>query len=265
MQPGSIIPLQFGELLVLLSFIISALGAYVALVAASRIREEDGSISIGYLSVAALALGGIGIWGMHFIGMAAQRMPFPVQYSLWPTLGSLVLAVIASGLALWYVARAPYRNVLHCIVAGIGAGFGVAAMHYLGMGAVRTQAMFLWDRNLVILSVIIAVVAASVALWLAFRLETSLQRGIASVVMAVAVCGMHYTGMLAGTMICTTESRAQVSTRLHGDALAYVVFVIAILVLAAMGWMLHRTSLRRRERIAARLDALMGRSTGHVS
>ncbi|MFJ2994975.1 MHYT domain-containing protein [Pandoraea sp. NPDC087047] len=262
MQPGSVVPLYYSEFLVLLSFVISALGAYVALVAASRIRDEDGRISLGYLAVSALALGGIGIWGMHFIGMAAQRMPFPVSYSLWPTLGSLVLAVVVSGAALWYVARAPYRNLMQCVVAGTGAGLGVAGMHYLGMSAVRTQAYFDWDPTLVALSVLIAIVAASVALWLAFHLETSLQRALAALVMAMAVCGMHYTGMRAGTIICTAETRAQVSVRLHGDTLPYAVFLIGCVVLLAMAVLLYRTSRKRRERMAARLDALMRERVG---
>ncbi|VVE00747.1 signal protein [Pandoraea pneumonica] len=264
MQPGSVIPLQYGEFLVLLSFLISALGAYVALVAASRIRNEDGGISVGYLAVSALALGGIGIWGMHFIGMAAQRMPFPVSYALWQTVGSLALAVVVSGAALWYVAQAPYRNAMHCVIAGVAGGLGIAGMHYLGMNAVRTQAVFQWDTTIIALSILIAMVAASVALWLAFHLQTSLQRALAAIVMAIAVCGMHYTGMLAGTMICTAQTRAQVSPRLQGDLLPYGVFAIACIVLLGMGTLLYRTSRRRRERMAARLDAVMQQRTGHV-
>lgn len=264
MQPGSVIPLQYSEFLVLLSFVISALGAYVALVAASRIRDDDGRISKGYLGVSALALCGIGIWGMHFIGMAAQRMPFPVAYALWPTLGSLLLAVVISGAALWYVARSPYRNAARCIVGGVVGGLGVAGMHYLGMSAVRTQAYFQWDTTIIALSVLIAIVAASVALWLAFHLETSLQRALAALVMAIAVCGMHYTGMRAGTIICTTQTRAQIGMRLQGDTLPYGVFIIACVVLLAMAVLLYRTSRRRRERMAARLDALMRQRARHT-
>ncbi|MBN4664902.1 signal protein [Pandoraea nosoerga] len=234
MQPGSVIPLQYSEFLVLLSFVISALGAYVALVAASRIRDDDGRISKGYLGVSALALGGIGIWGMYFIGMAAQRMPFPVAYALWPTLGSLLLAVVISGAALWYVARSPYRNAARCIVGGVVGGLGVAGMHYLGMSAVRTQAYFQWDTTIIALSVLIAIVAASVALWLAFHLETSLQ------------------------------TRAQIGMRLQGDTLPYGVFIIACVVLLAMAVLLYRTSRRRRERMAARLDALMRQRARHT-
>ncbi|WP_376739582.1 MHYT domain-containing protein [Pandoraea apista] len=168
------------------------------------------------------------------------------------------------GAALWYVARAPYRNVLQCAIAGVAGGLGVAGMHYLGMSAMRTQAYFEWDTTIIALSILIAIVAASVALWLAFHLETTLQRVLASLVMAVAVCGMHYTGMRAGTIICTAATPAQISIRLHGDTLPYGVFLIACVVLLAMGVLLYRTSRRRRERMAARLDALMRQRAGQV-
>ncbi|GAB3625651.1 signal protein [Pandoraea terrae] len=266
MQPGSVIPLQYGAFLVVLSFIISALGAYVALVSAAHIRGEGGRVHVGYLVVAAIALGGVGIWGMHFIGMAAQRTPFVVSYSLWPTLGSLALAIVVSGFALWYVGRSPF-NAFYCLVGGVLGGLGVTGMHYLGMSAVRTQAYFTWDAGLIALSAVIAMVAAAVALWLAFNLRTSMQRGLASLVMAGAVCGMHYTGMRAGTMICTADSPSN-SAWLHGDTLAYAVFAIACVAVLGMGVLLYRGSVERRARIEARVEALTrgvaGRGSGPI-
>ena len=91
-----------------------------------------------------------------------------------------------------------------CLVGGLAAGLGVAAMHYVGISAMRMPAVFLWNLPLVVLSVLIAVIAASAALWLAFNTQNELQRAGAAVLMAVAVCGMHYTGAAAGTVVCTT-------------------------------------------------------------
>jgi NO-binding membrane sensor protein with MHYT domain len=54
---------------------------------------------------------GIGIWAMHFKGMLAFRLPVPVEYH-WPTvLASLLVAVLASAVAL-YVASRPKMGPL---------------------------------------------------------------------------------------------------------------------------------------------------------
>src|SRR5258706_10097389 len=80
MNPGEIVPLSFNPVLVFLSFVVSVLGSYVALACASKIRRTRGTINRERLWAAAVALGGVAIWSMHFIGMTAHRMPFPVAY-----------------------------------------------------------------------------------------------------------------------------------------------------------------------------------------
>ena len=64
-----------------------------------------------------------------------------------------------------------------------------------------------WDYAVVGISAVIAVVAATVALWLAFNTRTLVLRAAAAVLMGVAVCSMHYTGMQAADFICTTANR----------------------------------------------------------
>jgi NO-binding membrane sensor protein with MHYT domain len=44
-------------------------------------------------------------------------------------------------------------------------------MHYIGMAALMLDGSIIWDRRIVGLSVVIAVVASGTALWLAFRLR----------------------------------------------------------------------------------------------
>lgn len=94
MNPGDIVPLSFHAGLVALSFLIAVLGSYVALLAAVGIRAEtrDGEIRIGYIIIGALAMGGVGIWSMHFIGMQAQQLPFEVGYQTGLTALSFLVA-----------------------------------------------------------------------------------------------------------------------------------------------------------------------------
>ncbi|WP_459614887.1 MHYT domain-containing protein [Bordetella sp. 2513F-2] len=257
MAPGDIVVPAFRQVLVLLSFLIAFLGAYVALIAVARIRASAGNGENwgGYVAIAAISMGGVGIWGMHFIGMQAQRMPFEVGYGLWPTLLSLAMAVAFSGFAFWYVGRAPF-SLARCLVGGLFAGLAVAIMHYIGIGAMRMPAVFQWRVPLVAASVGIAVVAATAALWLAFNVQREWQRLLAAGVMAVAVCGMHYTGAAAGIVVCTAP-RAYDDLQVGGTALPYAAFIGAAGVLAAMRWLLYRSQRRYRARLAVRVDGLI--------
>ncbi|MFC5497632.1 MHYT domain-containing protein [Caenimonas terrae] len=77
------------------------------------------------------------------------------------------------------------------------------------MYGMRFGGRFDWSIGLVGLSVLIAIVAAIAALWLAFNTNTWLARGGAALLMGVAVCAMHYTGMAAADLICTTAYRSK--------------------------------------------------------
>ena len=192
--------------LIALSYIISVLGSYVALRAASLMRGADGRISRVNTVAAGLALGGIGVWAMHFIGMVALKLDVASGYSLVETLVSLVAAVVAASLALAYVARdsASFKRIA---IAGTLLGVGVAVMHYLGMYGLRFGGYVAWNFGVVAISVLIAVAAATAALWLAFNTPARGLRVVAALVMGIAVCSMHYTGMAAANYICTTADR----------------------------------------------------------
>ncbi|OAE51778.1 signal protein [Achromobacter xylosoxidans] len=257
MSPGEVVPLSFDGGLVALSFLIAALGSYVALLAAAGIRAEtqDGEIRMGYIVIGAVAMGGVGIWSMHFIGMLAQNLPFEVGYQIGLTMLSFLVAAGFSGWAFWYVGRERF-SFIRCLIGGCAAGFGVASMHYVGMSAARMPAALLWNLPLVVLSVLIAVVAATAALWLAFNTQNERQRIGAAILMAVAVCGMHYTGAAAGAVICTAKNDAA-GGYIGGAMLPYIAFALSIITLLLMRWHLQRASQRFRVRMAQRIDSII--------
>lgn len=192
--------------MVVLSFVIALVGSFVALTVATRIRNANGSINTTNVLSAGLALGGVGVWAMHFIGMLGLNMDVGRTYSLIETLVSLIAAVAATSLAFAYAARHP-GNTKHLATAGLMLGLSVVVMHYLGMFGMKTYGYVIWNYSLVALSVVIAVVAATAALWLAFNTRGLGFRFGAALIMAVAVCAMHYTGMSAAEFICTSENR----------------------------------------------------------
>lgn len=202
---------SYSTLYVSISFALAVIGSFVALTATARIRRPDGSLNITNVVSAGTALGGIGVWAMHFMGMLALKLDLASSYSMVETGISLVAAVIATSVALSYVARAP-KKTGRLLGAGFLLGMGVVVMHYLGMYGMRINGFIQWDYTLVGISMLIAVVAATAALWLAFNTQGLALRALAALVMGVAVCAMHYTGMSAAEFICTTENRQAIPT-----------------------------------------------------
>ena len=196
-------PTSYSLTLVLLSFAIAAVGAFVALTASAGIVRAGQRISIFNAVASGVALGGIGVWAMHFIGMLALRVNMGVSYAIGETLASLLAAAAASSAALLWVARKP-GSLPRIGGAGTLLGLGVSAMHDLGMHGMRFAGYFDWSWGVVALSVAIAVAAATAALWLAFSVRSLPARFAASLAMAAAVCAMHYTGMQAADFVCTS-------------------------------------------------------------
>jgi len=200
---------QFDFALVALSFLFSVVGSFVALTAASRVKDERGRISRSNLLTVGVALGGIGVWSMHFIGMLALKMDVGSSYAMTETLVSLAVVVATAIAAVGYAAANPH-SLPRLALAGTGLGAGVVVMHYLGMFGLKIYGFITWDVLLVATSMLIAVVASTVALWLAFNTPTLSRRVLASVAMGVAVCAMHYTGMAAAEFVCTTDTRTAI-------------------------------------------------------
>lgn len=203
-----VIKTSYNMELVVLSYAISMIGAFIALVSAQRLTADtrDRQSYLINLGSAGIALGGIGVWSMHFIAMLAVRMDLGLGYSLWETCISLIAAICISAFAFHIVARDPH-NIRRLLTAGMMLGMGAVVMHYLGMYGMRFGGYFQWDYGRIGLSVLIALVAATAALWLAFHTSQLSVRLLAAAIMAIAVCAMHYTGMSAAEFICTTENR----------------------------------------------------------
>lgn len=235
---GTLLTSSYSLPLVALSYSISVAGSFIALIAARRLVGPGGRINRYHAAVAGLALGGIGVWSMHFIGMLALQLHVGVSYSMVETLISLVAAVVATAVALAYVAAAP-RRIARLLVAGFLLGMGVVVMHYLGMFGMRFGGFVEWSYPTIGLSMLIAVVVASVALWLAFNTRTLGIRALAACVMGGAVCSMHYTGMAAASFICTTVTPQAIPSgpavvsglQLHGWVLMFTMAALFLLAL----------------------------------
>ena len=237
LQIGQVLEPSYGVWMVILSFLIAVCGSLMALLCARRMFRRNGELDKAMSISAAVSLGGIGIWSMHFIGMVAYQLPVSIAYDVGLTLLSLVAAIVISGIALYLAGRGKQRSRRGGWMAGsILAAIGVCAMHYLGMYAMNMRAAMEFDVMLVATSAAIAFLAAAAALWLAFHVTRFPQMIVAALLMGIAVCSMHYVGMASATMICTAAA-PDVAWALSGPMMGLFAFGVASLVLILIGWL----------------------------
>ncbi|MEV8428754.1 MHYT domain-containing protein [Streptomyces sp. HUAS 31] len=200
---GTVDGFRYGAVTPVAAYLMACLGGALGLRCIVRSLVGGQSWKPGWLALGAAAIGS-GIWTMHFIAMIGfQVEETRIRYDTGLTVLSLVVAIVVVGIGVFIVGYlGAGRAALSS--AGVVTGLGVAAMHYLGMAALRLDADVEYDAATVALSVLIAIIAATAALWAAVTIRGFLTSLGASLVMGVAVSGMHYTGMAA------------VSVHLHG-------------------------------------------------
>ena len=266
--PETALAATYNPALVVLSYVVASIAAYTAVDFAARMRESRAGVGpvSGWLLGGAFAMGA-GIWCMHFVAMLAFKLPIPVSYDLGTTLLSLAFAILISGFALIVVSRPPLTP-LRLVAGGIVMGIGICTMHYTGMIAMRLDALVVYQPGYFALSVVNAIACSTVALWLVSFLGGLPQRAhfkykvLAALVMGVAICGMHYTGMYA-TVCLSSGPGGQTVAAIDPTLLAVMIAGLTLLVLGnALGvsfWTLSRRLAHQEEiRYLAYHDALTG-------
>jgi NO-binding membrane sensor protein with MHYT domain len=220
-----------GALNPVLAYAASCMGCFLGLRCTTRARASQGAARARWLAMGAIAIGSTGIWVMHFIAMLGFAIPGQtIRYNVLITILSMVLSVVVVGIGTFIVGfREGTRPLL---LGGVIIGCGVATMHYVGMSAIRVDDSLAYNPLLFVASVIIAIAAGTAALWAALRLDSLLSTFGASMIMGVAVSGMHYTGMAA--LRVYPAPGATVSTT--GTASAVAFLLPLVLGLSAIGF-----------------------------
>ncbi len=221
--------------LVVLSIIVAMMASYTALDLAGRVTQAKGRSAWMWIIAGSIAMGA-GIWSMHFIGMMAFSLPIRLAYDLEITVASLLIAIAISAFALSVVSR-PTLEIRRLLTGGLFMGAGICAMHYTGMAAMRMSPPIQYDLLLFMASVLIAIVASVVALYLSFHLRARTNyAGVAAkllsaIVMGVAISGMHYTAMAAAHFDAASLCLATDAFGLANESLA---FTLAFAVLGLL-------------------------------
>jgi NO-binding membrane sensor protein with MHYT domain len=179
--------------LVALSVVIAILGGYTGFGLAARIRAMPG-VSHRVLLAGAAGFLAIGIWTMHFIGMLAAPIPADTVYLVLPTIVSFLICALVVGISLFFVSIGE-PSLPRVASSAVLLGVGIASMHYVGMHGLSGNFAMEHDSSMVLLSVLVAIVAAYGGLRAFLARQAGIRLIVSSIAFGVAVSGMHYTAM----------------------------------------------------------------------
>jgi PAS domain S-box-containing protein len=237
MNHANMLHAMFSPIEVIASIVIAIVASYAALALSTRVGSRTGLARAPWLIGGGLAVG-LGIAGMHFVGMLAMRLDAPVTYDGPLTLLSFAVAIVASTSAL-AAATTQRLRLRPMFFASTAFGGAVAGMHYIGMSAMRGPFAVEHDPLRVSLSIVVAIVASAAAFWLANRLHgVAGARGFfyqlgSATVMGFAVAGMHYTALSAVTFTARPLAPGDDVGELVGHELSILVAIVGLVVLAA--------------------------------
>lgn len=228
------LPSIYSPWIVAASLLIASFASYVALDLAKRAQSRERGVARNWWLGGSLAMG-TGIWCMHFVGMLAFSLPIALGYTLGLTAASWFAAVVVSAIAL-HVAGQGALTWPSLAGGSLAMGLGICAMHYIGMAALDMSPAIVWDSRIVAASALIGVGASGAALLMFFWLRRLAERSavvlqpLAALVMGIAICSMHYTGMAAANFpegsVCLSADV------LSGPELGTIVSVFSVALLA---------------------------------
>ncbi|MDN0194925.1 MHYT domain-containing protein [Streptomyces sp. S.PNR 29] len=196
---GTVDGFSYGLVTPLVAYLMACLGGALGLRCTTRSMLVAQSWRPGWLALGSAAIGS-GIWTMHFIAMMGFTVRgTPIHYDKPMTFASLAVAIVMVGIGIFIVGYRGARGTA-LFTGGTITGLGIASMHYLGMASMRLDGKLEYNTLTVAASVAIGMAAATAALWAAGQIRGFLWSVGASLVMGLAVSGMHYTGMAALTV-----------------------------------------------------------------
>ena len=235
--------------LVALSVVIAILGGYTGFGLAARIRGTPG-VSRRLLLAGAAAFLAVGIWTMHFVGMLAAPIPADTVYLVLPTIVSFLICALVVGVSLFFlsIGEPSQRRVVSSAVL---LGAGIASMHYVGIHGLAGNFAIRHDGAMVVLSVLVAIVAAYGGLRAFLARQDGIRLIASSIAFGIAVSGMHYTAMYGMHFVpLPAEAHLHAAGLAASQQILSVVVAVLCFVIAA-GFLLSLVPDPRRQTTAS--------------
>ncbi|GAW97021.1 MULTISPECIES: response regulator [Colwellia] len=227
---------DYNYFVVFASYIVAWIGVYAGLSTIPSMRHAESVATKRFWHIGGSIAMGCAIWSMHFVGMLALSLPVAVHHHLVLTALSVLPAIAASYIALFFIDRDKY-DIWQLIGAGIILGAGIGTMHYMGMEAMYGNFILVYHPWFFLLSIMVAVVLAIFALYVGkFTVnsarEVNYQMIRSAALVGAAITGMHYMGMQASNFLATGQLTHAESSNSH--AMMTVILTAATLFLSTL-------------------------------
>ena len=216
--------------LVAMSAVICVLGCYTTTVLLTR-DGEGAFYRLNRWLVCAAVVFGFSVWSLHFVAMLAFLPGSEMAYDVGLTALSVVVAT-GGALAALIAWKAPMPRPVSIAVGGTLLGLAISGMHYVGVAAMTFSGFVVFDPTYVVASVAASIVFSVIALQRAANLKAAGRPIEVGVWLALAICGLHFTGMTAITMAPGTPQVVH-GTVLGTTTLAIVVACVSGAILIA--------------------------------
>ncbi|MBH0238609.1 bifunctional diguanylate cyclase/phosphodiesterase [Methylobrevis albus] len=191
------IAVQHDRVVVAIAAAISLAGMTAFALLIARSRECEASRRPAWLALAAV-VGGLGVWATHFVAMLAYRGSVPLSFDVALTVLSAVAIIAGLGFSLWLRDAAGRFGVLAAAAAMTAA---IAAMHFIGMGAIDATARVSYDVPPIAVGAVGAWLLLAAGLHFANAPHGRLQVIGPALFGVLAVCTLHFTAMSATLLV----------------------------------------------------------------
>ncbi|KGJ89860.1 MHYT domain-containing protein [Colwellia psychrerythraea] len=231
---------EFDWLLVALSIVVAIFASYSTLVILDRIRASDNQKIINFWLFFGCFVLGSGVWAMHYTGMLAFKMPMTMSFSLLITALSILPIFIASYFTLRKISQSKF-DFWNIQLSALSLALGIGTMHFIGMEAMKSEAVMVYNLPLFLASILVAHLLATITLYLTV-LETRIDRYqfivriLCSIVMGGTVTAMHYTAMISVSFYVPDNTKIALEHMSHGTLVIPVAIagIISVLVVTTI-------------------------------
>ncbi|KAI9769297.1 MAG: hypothetical protein M1839_003774 [Geoglossum umbratile] len=203
---GKILPQSYSVGFVVLSYVVSYVGALTTLELLHRRTSRRGAYNWYLLVGSSITMGGIGIWCMHYVAnraiilLDANDIGTQISYNAGYTTLSFFVPILVLFASFSLLGTNETTSKVRVVVSGTLAGLAICGMHYLGQAGISNYYCSYRIPN-VVGAAVIAVFASITALAVFFALRAAWtnswwKRAMCAVVLAGAVSGMHWTAAL---------------------------------------------------------------------